>query len=193
MKKHRFIVSRAPKEYLKQGLSLCGAYSVKAILSAYGKDDKANPADYIPNIFFRYIRKPTMHIWPKVFESYGITAKIGNTKHLSEVQRIQLLKNLIDQDTPVMLRIGNGYLSIGRYNNFIASFIGHWITLWGYNDKEKAFYVYDSCVPTERHDKTIPIGNTKRTYIEILRDWGKGFPFRWRHSYITINNKFKLK
>lgn len=90
-----------------------------------------------------------------------------------------------------MLRIGNGYLKSGKYSPFIASFMGHWITLWGYNDKEKAFYVYDSYVPARRHNKTIPIGNTKRTYEEVLRDWGKGFPHSRRYLYIVagVNNQ----
>lgn len=184
----KFVVSRAPNEYLKQGFSLCGAYSVKAILSSYGKDDKAKAVDYIPNVIARYIRMPTMNIWPKVFKSYEITANIGNSKHLSNEQRIKLLKSLMGKDTPIMLRIGNGYLPNGKYSNITGSFFGHWITLWGYDDEEKIFYVYDSCTPINKYDKTIPIGNTKRKFEEVIRDWGKGFPFRWRYSYITINN-----
>lgn len=33
-------------------------------------------------------------------------------------------------------------------------YLGHWITIWGYNDKEKAFYVCGSYVPAGRHNKT---------------------------------------
>ena len=33
------ILANHPKEYLEQGLTQCGAFSVKAILSAYGKDE----------------------------------------------------------------------------------------------------------------------------------------------------------
>lgn len=45
MKKNpvKFILTRKPEEYLKQGLSHCGVYSLKAILSAYGKDNKIHP------------------------------------------------------------------------------------------------------------------------------------------------------
>lgn len=182
------IVSKAPKEYLEQGLTQCGAYSVKAILSAYGKDIKNHPRDYQPNLLSKYTGITFgLSVWPKVLESYGLHTKRGNTRNLSNERRKDLLKKVISEDKPVMLRIGNGYLKSGKYNPFIASFMGHWITLWGYNDKEKTFYVYDSYVPAGRHDKTVPIGNTKRTYQEILRDWGKGFPYPWRYRYITIN------
>lgn len=45
------ILTRIPKEYLEQGFTQCGAFSVKAILSAYGKDDKKHPRDYKSNNF----------------------------------------------------------------------------------------------------------------------------------------------
>lgn len=185
----KFVVSKAPKEYLEQGFTQCGAYSVKGVLSAYGKDVKQHPRDYWPHLFGKYtsLGRGTS-TWPKVLQSYGVPAEKGDVKNLSDEQRINLLKKIISEDRPVMLRIGNGYSKSGEYSQFRATFIGHWITLWGYNDKEQAFYVYDSCIPLKRHDKTIQIGNTKRTYQEILRDWGKGFPFRWRYSYIAINN-----
>ncbi len=183
----KFIVSRAPKEYLEQGLTHCGAYSVKAILSAYEKDVKRHPRDYQPNLLAKYTGITNGSItWPKVLQSYGVPAQKGDVRKLSDYQRIKFLKKLIAKDKPVILRIGNGYFPNGKYSNITGSFFGHWITIWGYNDKEKAFYVYDSCVPLEKHDKTIPIGNTKRTYEEILRDWGKGFPYSQRYRYITI-------
>ncbi len=180
-------ISKIPKEYLKQGLGGCGAYSVKAILSAYDKDDERSPYDYCPNLLLKYTRAPTASIkWVKVLQSYGINAQSGNAKHLSDKERIDLLKNLIDKNTPVMLRVGNGYLPNGKYSNLIASFIGHWITIWGYDNREQVFYIYDSCVSLNKHNKTIPVGNTKRTSEEVLRDWGKGFPWLWQYNFIAV-------
>ena len=163
------ILTRTPKEYLEQGLTQCGAFSVKAILGAYGKDDKKYPRDYQPNFLAKHTGiSGGLILWPKVLRSYGIPAERGDTKKLTDRQRIELLEKLIDEDKVVMLRIGNGYSKSGKYSSFVASFLGHWITLWGYNDDEKVFYVYDSYVSLKRHDKTIPIGNTKRTYAENL-------------------------
>lgn len=42
----KFILSRKPKEYLKQGISHRGEYAVKGILSAYGLDIKSHPKEY---------------------------------------------------------------------------------------------------------------------------------------------------
>ncbi len=184
------ILSHFPKEYLEQGLTQCGAYSVKAILSAYGKDDKKHPRDYQPNFLAKYTGiNYGLIVEPKVLKSYGLHTEKGDAKSLSDEQRIELLEKFIDEDKAVMLRIGNGYSKSGKYSSFVASFLGHWITLWGYNDEEKVFYVYDSYVSMKRHDKIIPVGNTKRTYAEILRDWGRGFPTIWHYNFISVGDK----
>lgn len=85
-----------------------------------------------------------------------------------------------------MLRVGNGYAKSGNYHPIAANVIGHWISLWGFDDEKQVFYVYDPYVALSRHDKDIPIGNTARTFSEILRDWGKGFPFAWRSGFIAV-------
>jgi len=181
------ILPRAPKEYLEQGYTQCGAYTVKAVLSAYGKDDKQHPREYQPNLFSKYTGvNQGVYLWPKVLQSYGIPAEEKYATNLSDEERLALLKNLLNKDHPVMLRIGNGYGKSGKYHPWIANFIGHWISLWGYDDEKNVFYVYDPYVATERYDKTIPIGNTTRTYAEVLRDWGKGFPFVWRYGFVKV-------
>ena len=177
-----------PKVYLEQGLTQCGAYSVKAILSSYGKDDKKHPRDYQPNILAKYTGITRgLFIWPKVIRTYGLTAERGSARNLSDDNRIKLLKKLINNDNVVMLRVGNGFSKNGNYNSLVASFLGHWITLWGYDDEKRIFYVYDSYVPLSRCDKVIPVGNVRRTFKEIIRDWGKGFPSAWHYSFIRVH------
>ncbi len=178
------ILTHLPKEYLEQGFTQCGAFSVKAILNAYGKDDRKHPRDYNPTFLGKYTSLVGTHTWPRVLESYGSHAESGSTKGLSNEQRIEMLKETIDKDHAIMIRIGNGYLKNGKYSSLFAHFIGHWITIWGYDDKEQVFYIYDSCVPLTKHDKTIPIGNTRRTFSEVLRDWGRGFPPAWQYRFI---------
>lgn len=180
-------LKRQPKEYPEQEFNQCGAYSVKAILSAYGKDDKEHARDYQVTRLAKYIgTHQGLTVWPEVLRSYGVPAQRGSTRSLIDEQRIETLKNLINKDKIVMLRIGNGYAKNGKYRPSIATYMGHWITLWGYNDEEHVFYVYDPYLDSSRRDKTIPIGNVKRTFSEILRDWGKGFPTAWRHTYIKV-------
>ena len=188
----KFVLSRAPKEYLKQGWSHCGAFSIKGILGAYNKDVEKNPREY--HIFWwNRITGAGLYrnYYVDVLKKYGIDADARNANSLYDNQKLTLLKKLLRKNIPVMVLIGNGYLSNGKYSPFRASIISHWLTVWGYNDKEKVFYVYDSCVPKEFYDKGIPIGNKKRTYSEVLRDW-KGaiitrFILGWgKNFYIQI-------
>jgi len=168
-----------PSEYLKQGPSHCGAFSVKGILSAYGKDDTAHPKEYHPHLFGRLTGLTTgLQYWPRVLARHGMEAIPKFAADLTDEGRLQLLRELLLKNNPVMVCIGNGYLPNGKYNPIRGRVLGHWITLWGYDDESELFYVYDSAVPKEKHDKHIPIGNTTRTYQEMLRDW-KGALLSW--------------
>ena len=83
------ILSHTPKEYLEQGLTQCGAFSVKAILNAYWKDEKKHPRDYQPNFLAKYTGiNLGLILWPKVLRSYGIPAERGDAKKLTDEQRI---------------------------------------------------------------------------------------------------------
>lgn len=188
----RYILSVKPKEYLVQGISHCGVYCVKAILSTYGKDDKTYPKDYHTN----WIGKNLFSFatgddyYDKIFASYGIKSKTKSAENLSNQERIDLLKSLLSKNTPVMIRIGNGYYKSNKYNPILGKLVPHCITLWGYDDKRKIFYVYDSGMLKEHWIKDIPIGNTVRTYEEVLRDWNFGRFQPWCWSTSMKNNLF---
>lgn len=185
----RHILPIKPKEYLRQGLSHCGAFSTKAILNAFGKDDKHHPKEYFSGLFGRATGITfTPTFWVKTMNAYGISSELKSNAHGD----IYALKKILASDNPVMLTIGNGYTSNGSYSRLKAHLVGHWITLWGYDDAKQVFYVYDSCIPLERHTKDIPIGNTTRTYDQIRRDW-KGAWFRnlfgWKpYMYLEVHN-----
>lgn len=190
----KFILSIRPKEYLKQGLSHCGAYSVKAILSAYGKDNKQHPKAYHPH----WIGRVTgftfgRTYWVNILRNYGIHAEVGRAKHLSDEKKLIFLKSLLATNNPVMIRIGNGYWRGNSFNLILSKVIPHFITLWGYDDRNKLFYVYDSGLSPEYYTNNIPIGNTIRTYSEILRDWAFGafHPTLWLNG--TIGNNLYIK
>lgn len=170
----KYILPIKPQAYLCQGRSHCGAYAVKGILSAFGKDVKDDPEDYHPH-FLGKLTGFTFgpDYYPKILRNYGVKAEFDIANNLPSEQKINLLKNLLSQDTPVMIRIGNGYFKSKTYNPILGKIIPHWITLWGYDDKQKIFFVYDSGLPKSLYDN-VPIGNTKRTYNEILRDWNFG-------------------
>lgn len=189
----RFIISRRPEEYLVQGPSHCGAYSVKGILSAFGLDSRGHPKEYHANWFCR-LTGATLgkQYWVNILKSYDVDSKIDSADDLSDEERLNLLKNLLSKDMPVMIRIGNGYFHSKGYNPILGKIVGHWITLWGYNDQKKIFYVYDSGLLKKHWDKELPTGNTTRTYQELLRDWnyGRWQPWSW---YISPQNYLYIK
>lgn len=168
----KFVLTKKPKKYLVQGFSHCGAYSVKGILDAFGKDRNKHPKNYHTNLLSKITGSGfTKSYYVDMLRLHGLYAKGENAEILWNKEKLVLLKKMISKNFPVMLCIGNGYTKTGRYNPIKASLIGHWITVWGYDDTKQEFYVYDSAVPKKNYDKNIPVGNKKRTYSEILRDW----------------------
>lgn len=187
-----FVLSKRPREYLKQGLSHCGTYCVKAILSAFGLDDKKHPKEYHTNWIGRSLFSfaTGKRYYDKIFASYGIRTETNTAKHLSNEEKLKLLNTILREDSPVMIRIGNGYIS-DQYNSVLGKIIPHWITLWGYDDGKGIFYVYDSGLPKKYWNSNLPTGNTTRTYREILRDWDFGTwqPWCWNtsmNSYLYV-------
>ena len=85
------------------------------------------------------------------------------------------------------LTIGNGYSQTGKYSSLRRHLIAHWISIWGYDDDKKVFYVYDSYTDQKSYDK-VPIGNVERSYNHILRDW-KGTIYTRVRSFLYITVK----
>ncbi len=185
----RFIVSRRPNEYLKQGPSHCGVYSVKAVLEAFNKVTRIKPEDLHTNWISR-ITGAVFHpdYLVHMLESYSLVAKVGTVRYLSDNKKIMYLKSILSKNTPVIMMVGNGYQRNGEYSRLKAAIVGHIITVWGYDDSERVCYLYDSAVPKDHYSKKIPIGNIKRTYKQVLRDWHGALPSRllWRDSYRYI-------
>lgn len=185
---NKFVLSINPKEYLKQGgPSHCGMYAIKGILSAYGLDTYQDPKDYHPNFVGKITGATLPWTFSQVLNKYGLNAEIKLAQGSKE-DKIGLLKILLHKNNSIVLLIGNGYRQDGNYSSFKAKLVSHWITLWGYDDKERVFYVYDSAVPKDRYDRDIPTGNKKRKYDDVIRDWGaRILSFgSWKYLYIPI-------
>lgn len=182
------ILNIKPKKYLEQRMRYCGRYTIKAIPSAYNLDDGRDAKKYLPltqRLFLKSFGMTTPYVINKILSKYGIYARIKIAKNLSDNNKLKAIKKEIDKNHPVILLIGNGYSKNGKYFQLGQKLISHWISIWGYNNKEKIFYVYNSY--THKKDN-IPIGNVKRTYSQVLRDW-KGAFYTKSYLYISIYKK----
>lgn len=186
----KYVVRRKPKQYLKQGMVHCGVYTAKAILEAYGKGVHNDPIKY----HVSFLSKITGTMFRSqdlidVFRKYGLRIKAVCAKDYDDSQKLLMLKKVLLKDKPITVFIGNGYTyskGIKGYNPMKALLVGHIISLWGYNDRERVFYLYDSAVSKECYDTDIPIGNVKRTYKDFLRDWKGAFHRRWFSPYTYL-------
>ncbi len=180
----KVILKRKPREYLEQGLFYCGGYTIKGVLSAFGKDDGRKPEHYTH--FYS-----TINFILKKLKKYGLKAIRHNAKKLSDKERLEILKNNLRKNHLVILRIGNGYMQNGKFNYMRALLIGHWISVWGFDDKKRIFYLYDSATPIKSWKKNLPVGNVTRTYETVLRDWRFGGRFGFgigKYKYVVVQN-----
>lgn len=185
-----FEVSRKPKEYLKQGRVHCGPYSAKAILSAYGLDVHDDPRDFHVSRRGRALGYATPQMMVEILTQHGLPAERKAAKGLSDKENLDILRGEVAKDKPIALLVGNGHRKNGGYSEIGNNIALHWVTVWGYDDPNKTFFLYDSTIPLDRHDKNLPVGNVQRTYDEVLHDWKRG---RWalpaifdRYTYIAI-------
>ena len=189
MKKIKTVfVTVKPKEYLQQGIRYCGGYAIKSILSAYGLDNGRNPKEYLLSLY-KSLGFTTPIILKRILKTYGLKATIKRINALSDDKKLEAIKNELNRNHPIIMLVGNGYSPTREYSPFRRQCISHYITIWGYNEKEKIFYVYDSYVSKKSYDK-IKIGNIKRTYSEILRDWKGAFYSRHRNFlFMPVSKK----
>lgn len=182
------VVNHKPKGYLQQGMRHCGGYTIKAILSAYNLDDGRHPEKYLPPKI-KSFGFTTPKIIQETLNEYGFDSLINRANKFSNNKKIQSIKKELDKNHPVILLIGNGYSPTGKYSALQRNCVSHWITVWGYDDKEKVFFIYDSYVEPNNYDK-ISVGNVKRTYEQVLRDWKGAFYFRFKSFlYIPVIKK----
>lgn len=183
----RHIVNKEPREYLIQGKMHCGVYTAKAVLEAFGKGVHKNPRGYHVS-FLNKITGTMFRLQDlvNVFKKYGLNTKAVCAKDLDYAQKLLLLKELLLKNVPIPVTIGNGYkyTKMGvEFSKLKSLLVGHFISIWGYDDKEGVFYLYDSGVPKTHYSKNVPIGNIKRTYKDFSRDWKGAIYSRWHRPY----------
>jgi hypothetical protein len=186
----RVILPIQPVEYWAQGATHCGAFAVKAVLSAYGLDDVGHAAELHTHPISRMSGSSTsIDYYPGILRSYGLIARAKNATGTDD-EKLDTLKSLLAAGNPVIISVANHFdRKTQDWAPLKGLFFSHWLSLWGYDDDEQIFYSYDSLLGPDQIDRDIPAGNKKRDYRTLLKIWTGSYPARaffGPNSYILI-------
>lgn len=184
------VVEHAPKEFPRQEGLTCGEANFKAILAAFNIPFKPQESLRLRIRFFGYSFVQDIS---DLLDIHGVSAPVRHANHLTDQEKLAVIKRHIDNDQPVILAIGNGFLQRGVYTPIARYFIGHFITVYGYSDEERVFYIYDPYLEGSFPGE-IPVGNDARTFDELIRDWHGPLYYKlvgMDHVYIAAGNSGK--
>lgn len=161
------IVRNAPVHYPHQEGLTCGETNIKGILDGYNIPYRPSKS---PRLRIRLFGYSFVQDISELLEIHGLYAPVRHANHLPDQEKLAVIKRHIDNDEPVLLAIGNGYLQRGVYTPIARFFIGHFITIYGYSDEERFFYIYDPYLK-DAFPGEIQVGNDTRSFSELIRDW----------------------
>jgi hypothetical protein len=167
------IVPHQPDIFYEQNVPYCGGFSIAAVLSAYEIQRHQSIGSYMSNMG-RLIGGMSPKGLIRTLRANGIEGEIHRCIWMADSERINILRQEIDQERPVLLLIGNGHEKCGIFSNIRSQGISHlhWITIWGYHDD--GFFIYDSVAHPYQYER-IPAGNIERSSNDLLRDWSRPF------------------
>jgi hypothetical protein len=178
------IIPSLPRAYPRQIGLTCGEYNARSVVESFGIGFEAEPK---PRLRVRMFGLAFMSDLCAALKRHGLDANVRSASELHDESRLALLRGYIDSHEPVILAIGNGHLSRGRDSALARAFVGHFITIYGYDAEAGVFFVYDPYLEGD-HSTPLPAGNDVRTETEILRDWNGPFYYPWigmDHVYVT--------
>ena len=182
------IVRHTPEHYPRQEGLTCGETNLRIILASF--NIPYTPPESL-RLRIRLLGYSFIQDISEILEIHGLSAPVRHANHLKDQDKLGTIKHHIDNDQPVLLAIGNGYLHRGVYTPIARYFIGHFVTIYGYSDEEEIFYIYDPYLEGSFPDE-IPAGNETRTFNELLRDWQGPLYYKlvgMDHVYIPVGNE----
>lgn len=156
-----------PGSYPKQAGLSCGETNARSVVQSFG---------YVyhrpsrPGLLVRLFGYSLLRSLQTLLESHGVSASIRSAAGLADSEKLDLLRSHLETGYPIVIAIGNGHLRRGEYFAAARFVLGHYLTLYGFDDPAETFFVYDSYLDGEP-DSWLPAGNETRTYSQILRDW----------------------
>jgi hypothetical protein len=179
------ITAHSPPRYPRQEGLTCGETNARGILEAF--QIPFRPPDRL-RLRIRIFGYSFIEDISRLLQSHGIDAQVQSATQMSDYQKLTTIMEHIRQDRPVLLAIGNGHLRRGVYSPLARNLIGHFITVYGYDESKQIFYIYDPYLEGSYLEK-IPVGNEVRTFAQFLRDWQGPFYYRFigmDHVYMPV-------
>ncbi len=179
--------------YLQQKWMDCGAYAVRAVTNLYGVDKDLPPRKYLTSLgklFFGFMWPSTIS---KILEKKKFKAPL--LRAINRKNKLHVLKKYLEKGYPIITLINNVY-NARRERVFIKRYYAlHWVTLLGYDDEKKLFYIYDSYLHKRSYEKDLPVGNVSMSYDDFLKFWkGKFIARLFSYLYIpVVKNEVRKK
>ena len=151
----RHIVTYKPTKYMTQPFyRYCGIFQIMTILESRFWLQKWHKE------FFTWFTKFTWFTLPnqlvKKFNELWLSASFLNKEHFT----IESVKHYLNNDKNIVLLTGHGYKTKWDSFNPLKAFFGqHYISIWGYDNIKKGFYIYDSSIKQTKINRSLPIGN----------------------------------
>ncbi|MBN1373488.1 MAG: hypothetical protein JW987_16235 [Anaerolineaceae bacterium] len=180
------IVRNKLSSYPRQEGMTCGETNARTIVEGFGRSYKplASPPLRVKWVGFSYPRDIET-----LLRHNGLSASVRHASRLEDPARLKLIMAHIDRDEPVILAIGDGHLQRNTDSPLARLFVGHFITVYGYNLEQQIFYIYDSWLDGD-FDGEIPVGNEVRSFSVLLRDWRGPLYYPligMKHIYIPVS------
>ena len=161
-----FVIKQTPPDWFplrKRKIWWCAHYSLKAVIE-WKKWNTHDIEHYSSGWRSRntYLMTPRWII--KVLKKNNMKYSILKAKKMDEHEKLSLLKDNLKK-WPIILLVANWQTKSNRFNLRRALVHWHYVTLWGYNDSQQIFYVYDS--------------NTKRKTLDTKMKWTLKIPYKY--------------
>jgi hypothetical protein len=163
----------------KESTWTCWHYSLKAVIEAKTHIKKwVREYSWWKWSYHTWFMTPRSVGW--VLKKHWISYKFFKIFFLTPRKKIELMKKRLIY-WPILIFIANWLVKDKRFSRKKALTHRHYITIWGYDDNDWTFFVYDSsCV---RPMGWLPIWNIKIPYKYIIKErnlwFYKFFSNRW--------------